>query len=171
MKYVLETDRLRLREFTLDDIPFIVELVNSEGWLKYIGDRNIKTHEQAKNYLENGPLKSYQVNGYGLCLVETKEDQKAIGMCGILKRDTLDSPDIGFAFLPNFSGKGYAFEMALATLNYAKENLRITSVAAITMIDNVRSIKLLTKLGFGQYKKFRFPDTTEELLLYVNQEI
>src|SRR5215210_8708442 len=102
MNYILETDRLRLRQFTLQDTSFIIELLNSPGWLKFIGDRNVKSEPQARNYLENGPLKSYQEYGYGLSMVERKTDNQAIGMCGILKRQTLEHPDIGFAFLPRF---------------------------------------------------------------------
>src|SRR5688572_4300133 len=111
MAYVLETARLRLREFTLEDTPFIIALLNSPGWLQFIGDRNVRTPEQARGYLEHGPFKSYRENGYGLCLVEQKESGNPVGMCGVLKRDTLDSPDIGFAFLPGFQGQGYALEI------------------------------------------------------------
>src|SRR6478736_8102385 len=116
MKYILETERLQLRQFEIDDAEFIVELVNTPGWLKFIGDRNIKTTEDAIRYLQNGPMKSYQENGFGLSLVEEKGNRKSIGMCGILKRDSLENPDIGFALLPEFVGKGYAFEIALATV-------------------------------------------------------
>jgi RimJ/RimL family protein N-acetyltransferase len=165
-KQILETKRLRLREFTLEDTAFILDLLNSPGWLRYIGDRGVKTEEQAKNYLLNGPIKSYTKNGYGLSMVERKDDNKPIGMCGIIKRDTLENPDIGFAFLPEFSGKGYAFEIAEATLKHAKENLNILKVSAITMVDNSRSIKLLKKLGLRYAGPFIFPDTGEELLLY-----
>ena len=84
MKTIVETERLLLREFTLQDTAFIIELLNSPGWLQFIGDRNVKTHEQAVQYLQNGPLKSYAENKYGLSMVETKEGQKPIGMCGII---------------------------------------------------------------------------------------
>ena len=166
MKYILETERLRLREFNLDDSEFIIELLNSPGWLKFIGDRNVRTTEQAKYYLENGPLKSYEINGYGLSLVEKKDDSKAIGMCGILNRDSLDNPDIGFAFLPDFSGQGYALEIASATMIYAKDKLGISKIAAITVAGNLKSIRLLEKIGLKYNKEFRFPNSEEELLLY-----
>ncbi|MBC5775307.1 GNAT family N-acetyltransferase [Pontibacter sp. KCTC 32443] len=168
MHYILETDRLKLREFTPDDTEFILELLNSPGWLQYIGDRNIKTEEQAKNYLLNGPIKSYRENGYGLWLVEKKDDLKAIGMCGIINRDTLDNPDIGFAFLPEHNGKGYAFEVASATMAYAKEVLKLPTIAAITVPDNQRSIKLLEKIGLQYVKTFCLANSQEELLLYSN---
>ncbi|MHC2992484.1 hypothetical protein OB13_13145, partial [Pontibacter sp. HJ8] len=122
----------------------------------------------ARHYLENGPLKSYAEYGYGLSLVERKEDQKAIGMCGILNRDTLDHPDIGFAFLPEFNGNGYAFEIASATMNYAKDRLKLSKIAAITIPANVRSIRLLEKIGLRFTRTFCFPDRDEELLLYSN---
>lgn len=168
MKYIFETNRLRLREFTLHDSEFIVELLNSPGWLQFIGDRNIKTEEQARHYLENGPIKSYFDNGYGLSLVERKDDQKAIGMCGIINRDTLDHPDIGFAFLPEFNGNGYAFEIASATIKHAKDQLKISKISAITVADNVRSIRLLEKIGLRFTRTFCFPNRKEELLLYSN---
>ena len=94
---IFETERLRLRKFTFDDTKFIIELLNSPGWIEFIGDRNVKTEDQAAAYLQNGPMKSYVQNGFGLSMVETKAGHP-IGMCGILKRDTLDNPDIGFAF-------------------------------------------------------------------------
>lgn len=167
MSYILETARLRLREFTIDDTKFIIELLNSPGWLKYIGNRNVTTEEQAKTYLENGPLKSYIENGFGLWLVEKKDDDIAIGMCGIIKRDILDHPDIGFAFLPYFNGKGYAYEIASQTLIYAKDKLNISKIAAITVADNGKSIKLLEKTGFIFTRTICLPDG-KEVLLYSN---
>jgi len=168
MKYILETDRLRLREFNLGDTEFIIKLLNSPGWLQFIGNRNVETVQQAKNYLENGPMKSYSENGYGLSLVEKKDEKKAIGMCGIIKRENLDDPDIGFAFLPNFAGNGFAYEIADATMVYAKDELNISKIAAITVADNVKSIRLLEKIGLSFIKIFSFPDSKEELLLYSN---
>jgi RimJ/RimL family protein N-acetyltransferase len=168
MKYILETERLRLREFITADAEFILELVNSPGWLEFIGDRNIKTIEQAQTYLQNGPIRSYHENGFGLALVETKHRKTPIGMCGIIKRETLENPDIGFAFLPQFTGKGYAFEMAAATLKYAAQELKLPSIYAITVPHNVRSIKLLEKVGLKFIKPFSFPEGREKLLLYSN---
>lgn len=168
MNYYLETERLRLREFTLDDTGFIIELLNSPGWIRFIGDRNVKTEEQAINYLENGPLKSYMKNGFGLSLVERKDDNKAIGMCGIIWRENLENPDIGFAFLPEYNGRGYAFEISSATLYYAKDKLGLSRISAITLEDNVSSIRLLEKLGLRFTRTFSFPNSEEELLLYNN---
>jgi RimJ/RimL family protein N-acetyltransferase len=162
---ILETERLRLREFTLDDTAFIIELLNSPGWLKFIGDRNVRTESEAIAYLENGPLKSYDQHGYGLSMVELKDRDKPVGMCGILNRDTLDTPDIGFAFLPEAQGKGYAYEIAAALLNHANTDLKIPVLAAITLPENKNSITLLEKLGFGFEKRF-VNDGDEELALY-----
>ena len=168
MKLILETDRLKLREFGLDDTKFIIELVNSPGWLKFIGDRNIKTKADAKNYLKYGPMKSYLENGYGLFMVEKKDDNTPIGMCGIIRRDNLEHPDIGFAFLPSYNGQGYAYEIASATLEYAKKVLKIPEILAITVGDNVKSIALLEKIGLKFIKKIHLKDDKEELLLYGN---
>lgn len=168
MKYILETERLSLREFITADAAFILELVNSPGWLQFIGDRNIKTTGQAIAYLENGPIKSYRDNGFGLALVETKDHKISIGMCGIIKRDNLDNPDIGFAFLPGFTGKGYAFEIASATLTYASGQLKLPTIYAITVPYNIRSISLLEKIGMTFIKKINAPKDNEELLLYSN---
>jgi len=163
---ILESNRLFLRPFTLEDGGFIVELLNTDGWIRYIGERNIKTVAQAKNYLLNGPLKSYEANGFGLSLVELKTDRIPIGMCGLLKRDYLDYPDIGFAFLPNYMGKGYAYEIAKEVTRYALHGLQMEKILAITLPENISSIKLLEKIGFRHEKNFVAPDTQEELSLY-----
>jgi len=168
MNYILETERLRLREFTMDDTSFIIELLNSPGWLKYIGERNVKTPTQASAYLENGPVKSYRENGFGLWLVERKEDKSSIGMCGLLRREQLEYPDIGFAFLPEFTDKGYAFEAASSTLKHARVKLNLACICAIVMPENNTSIKLLEKIGMKYSMRYRFHDGKEELSLYTN---
>lgn len=168
MEYILQTERLNLRKFRIDDTKFIIDLVNSPGWIEFIGDRNIKTLEEAKNYLDNGPIKSYEVNGYGLSLVELKNEKGPIGMCGIIKRDNLENPDIGFAFLPDFIGKGYAFEIANATMSYAKEKLNLSIIYAITVSNNKPSINLLEKLGMKFIKLFCLPNDDDELMLFSN---
>jgi len=169
MTSILETGRLSLREFNTTDAAFIIQLLNSEGWLKFIGDRHIKTLEQAENYLTNGPMKSYSVNGFGLSMVELKNTHTPIGMCGLIKRDNLPDIDIGFAFLEEFMGNGYAFEIAQATINFAKENLHKETILAITIPTNVRSINLLKKIGMKFEKNFSFEGSTEELMLFRNK--
>lgn len=168
LNYTFETDRLKLRPFNLNDSLFIIQLLNSPGWLEFIGDRNVKTEEQAKNYLIKGPILSYRQNGFGLSMVELKTDTIPIGMCGILKRESLENPDIGFAFLPEFTGQGYAYEITKATLTYASVNLNMPVVWAITVSANASSIKLLEKIGMRYKNKFSFPNEKEELLLYSN---
>ncbi len=163
---IFDTTRLVLRELTLHDAPFILELVNTPGWLKYIGDRNIKTIEAAETYLTNGPIKSYHDHGFGLLLVQTKVTNIPIGMCGILKRETLEHPDLGFAFLPEYIGKGYGFEAASATLAFAKANLKLPVVSAITVPYNQASIKLLETIGMKFQKSILLPNNPEELFLY-----
>jgi RimJ/RimL family protein N-acetyltransferase len=162
---ILETERLMLREFELTDAKFIVELVNTPGWIEFIGDRNIKTEEAAIQYLQNGPMKSYRENGFGLGMVETREGTP-IGMCGILKRENLEHPDIGFAFLPEFMGKGYACEIASSILSYAKDKLKLKIILAITDPRNKKSIKLLEKIGLKFSNTIHTPVDNEELMLF-----
>ncbi len=164
--YIFQTDRLGVREITLKDTAFIMTILNTSGWLRFIGDKNVKTEKQAKKYIKEGPVKSYKNNGFGLWLVVRKEDGLAIGTCGILKRPNLKTPDIGFAFLPEFYGQGYAFEIATATLAYAKEQLHIPVVSAITLPDNTRSIRLLEKLGLKYIETIYPTGEKENLLLY-----
>ncbi len=162
---ILETERLVLREFSIDDAEFILTLLNTPGWLEYIGDKNVRTPEDAVNYLENVPIKSYKENGFGLWLTFLKNNSTPIGMCGLIKRETLDDIDIGFALLPEYSKSGYAYEIALATINYAKHVLRIDKVVAITDSNNVPSIKLLNKLGL-QFEKTLMLSENDTVLLF-----
>jgi ribosomal-protein-alanine N-acetyltransferase len=162
----IESERLFLRPLTLEDGEFILQLLNTDGFIKYIGDRNVKTIEQAKNYLINGPLKSYETNGFGLSLVELKTDRTPVGMCGLLKRDYLDHPDIGFAFLPDYTGKGYAYEIVKEIIRHGLDELQMEKILAIVLPENSPSIKLLERAGFRYDKNFISPDTNEELCLY-----
>ncbi len=159
------TGRLWIRKICKQNAEFIIELLNSPGWLQYIGDRGVKNDEQAVAYILNGPIKSYTEHGYGLYLVEEKESGLPMGLCGLLKRDTLDYPDLGFAFLPEYMGKGYAYEAALSTLEFAKTKLGISILQALVLPENMPSISLLKKLGFLYLRPFRFPEG-EELSLY-----
>ena len=144
----LETERLILRPFTVEDAPFILTLLNEESFLRYIGDKKVRNLEDARQYILNGPVTSYERHGFGLCLVQLKESQTPIGMCGLLKREELPDPDIGFAFLPNFWNKGFGSEAATGVLEYARERLSLQRILAITSLDNDASIKLLERLGF-----------------------
>lgn len=159
------TDRLLLREYTIADAPFIYKLMNSEGWLKNIGDRNIQTLADAEAYLTKNYLGSYEKNGFGPYLVSLKTDGTPIGSAGLYKRDTLDFPDIGFAFLPEFGNKGYAFEAANEVMRFAAEELGLKTIVGITLPENISSIKLLKKLGLSEIGTYTYEDG-EELLLF-----
>ena len=164
---IIETERLKLREYTLQDAPFIYKLMNSEGWLKNIGDRNIKTIENAEAYMQKNYLSSYEKHGFGPYLVSLKEDGLALGSAGLYKRDNLEHPDIGFAFLAEYSGKGYAFEAAKAVMQFASETLKLKTIVGITIPENISSIKLLKKLGLSEVGNYTYEDG-EELLLFSN---
>ena len=163
---ILETDRLLLRKFNGHDASFILTLVNNPTWLQYIGDRNIKSVSDALEYLELGPMKSYLINGFGLSMVELKKSRTPIGMCGIIKRDGLDDPDIGFALMPEFTGMGYAQEIASATLDHARKKLGLEKIVAITTAENTASIKLLNKLGLYFQRMVKLTEDAEELMLF-----
>ena len=161
---ILETERLILREFNTTDAEFILQLLNTPTWQKFIGDKNVHSIEDARHYLINGPLKSYRENGFGLWLVLLKDGNKSIGMCGLVKRDYLMDVDIGFALIPDYEGLGYGFEMANATMVHSRNILKIKSVVAITDANNSSSIKLLNKLGLHYEKKVESAEGDEVLL-------
>ncbi|HYJ92477.1 MAG TPA: GNAT family N-acetyltransferase, partial [Pyrinomonadaceae bacterium] len=133
---VLETERLILREITSEDAPFILELLNTPSFKKYIGDRGVRSVDDASAFIETRYRKSYRDHGYGLYAVELKPDNTPVGMCGFVRRDTLPGPDIGFAFLPEYEGKGYGFESASAALNFGQEILGFGRILAITATSN-----------------------------------
>jgi RimJ/RimL family protein N-acetyltransferase len=145
---VLETERLELRRFTEDDASFVLRLVNEPSFVRYIGDRGVRNLEDARLYIENGPVAGYARYGYGLLCVVRKSDQTLLGMCGVLKRDTLPDADLGFSFFPEYWSQGYAFESASAVMKHAREALALRRILAITTVDNDPSIRLLGKLGF-----------------------
>ena len=160
------TERLTLREVTHDDAAFILELLNTPKFIKYIGDRDVRSIEDALRYIDERYLASYRDNGYGLYGVVENASGKLSGACGFVRRDALPGPDIGFSFLPEFEGKGYGFEAATAVMEYGRDVLGFDEVFAITSLDNDASEKLLTKLGFT------FDETIdlngEPLKLFVN---
>jgi RimJ/RimL family protein N-acetyltransferase len=164
---ILETSRLRLREFTLDDAPFLVSLMNSDSWMEFIGNTAVHTVDHAEQYIVKGLQQSYTSQGFGLWLIEKKELCEPIGMCGLLRREALDYIDIGFALLPEFQGKGYAIEITASTMIFGKYILGIEQIAAITKSNNLRSIALLKKLGFSYQKNIKLKADGEELQLYL----
>ncbi|PKI15949.1 GNAT family N-acetyltransferase [Colwellia sp. 12G3] len=166
MKVVGETKRLTIRHFNLNDAEFIVRLLNEESFIRYIADKNVRTRTDAINYLTNGPISSYQHYECGLSLVLLKGTETPIGMCGLLKREELDVPDLGFAFLPEFWGKGYANEAACSVL---KEGLAVNSlntILAVTLPDNVGSNSLLKKVGFSLQGKIEIYGSQSNLYEY-----
>ncbi|MEP6849618.1 MAG: GNAT family N-acetyltransferase [Acidobacteriota bacterium] len=166
---ILTTDRLVVRE--LDPgihSEFVNELLNTPKFIKYIGDRGVRSAEQAADIIRDRYIRSYRENGYGLYAVERKTDSIPIGICGFVKRDTLPEPDLGFAFLPGSEGHGFGFESSRAILQYGRRTLGINTVLAITSQDNEVSCKLLVKLGFQFIGLIEMPDA-EKLRLYENR--
>lgn len=162
----LKTERLLIREFTEEDAPFVLGLVNEPSWLRFIGDRDVHTIAEARTYLQTGALASYKQHGFGLYLVALKENLLPIGMCGFIKRPSLPDVDIGFAFLPQFTGQGYGFEAATAVLHYGQTTLGFKRILAITAVDNIRSINLLQKLGFHYEKLVQLSEDGEAIKLF-----
>lgn len=161
---IIHTNRITLRKLTLNDAAFILELLNDPAFIRFIGDRNVRTLEDAANYLK-GPLESYERNGFGLWMVENKVGIP-LGICGLIKRETLPHVDIGYAFLPEFRSQGLAFEAARATLDFARDTLKISRVLAIVTPDNERSIHLLAKLGLKFERMIVMPNDEIELELF-----
>lgn len=165
MSAILHTDRLTISKFSVADAAFVLELVNTPTWIRFIGDRNIRTLTDAEIYLLNGPMASYEKHGFGLYRVALNTTRQPIGMCGILKRDTLDMPDIGYALLSAYEGQGYAYEAAAAVMDHAFNQLQLPQVAAITDPGNERSKALLNKLNFELSGTIGQHD--QELLLFI----
>ena len=162
---VLDTENLSVRLFSMDDAEFISTLLNEPSFIENIADKGIRTLEDAKSYLLNGPMASYKRFGFGLWLVELKDCDVPIGMCGLLKRDFLEDVDIGYAFLPEYCSQGYALEVSSAVIRYARGQLGLKKVVAIVNDDNLRSIRLLGKLGFRYERMVRLADDDKEVQL------
>lgn len=149
MKVVCETQRLIIRQFNLGDTDFIIQLLNDKTFIRFISDKNVRTQEDAVTYLTNGPISGYETQGFGLNLVQLKGEKTPIGMCGLLKRAELDYPDLGYAFLPEFCGKGYATEAAESVLKETMASYSLNTVLAVTYADNLSSNRLLVNVGFS----------------------
>jgi RimJ/RimL family protein N-acetyltransferase len=163
---ILETPRLVLREFTHGDDAFLLRLLNEPSWLRFIGDRGVRTLEDARRYVDDGPRRSQAKHGFALWCVVLKETGQAIGMCGLVRRDVLPGPDVGFAFLPEAWGRGFAVESASAVLGHARDVLGLVRVLAITNPDNEPSIRVLEGMGMRRDGTIRLPGETLDLLLY-----
>lgn len=164
---ILETNRLGLRELdSAMDAEFMFELLNSPKFVKFIGDRGVRSIEQARTFIETRYQPSYELHGYGLYAVERREDGKQVGICGFVRRDSLPGPDIGFAFLPEYERNGYGYESAAALMEYGRSVLGFMCVLAITTTDNEASGRLLEKLGFGFAELISSGEETLKLYRY-----
>ncbi|WP_300669726.1 GNAT family N-acetyltransferase [Soonwooa sp.] len=162
-----ETERLILKPTGLDDVDFIFELMNTPKWIEYIGDRNIKTKDDAKQYIIDRHIPNFEKNGFGSYTLILKENGSKIGSSGLYKRDNLDVVDIGFAFLDGFDGKGYGYESSKKILDVAKSEFELKKVSAITLPTNIASQKLIEKLGLHYQKMVKpFADDNDELMYY-----
>ena len=164
------TDRLVLRDVTPNDAPFLLELLNDPGFIGHIGDRKVRTVEEARSYITDKIIAQYVDKGYGMYLVAIKkgasDDGEILGQCGLVKREGLDTTDLGFAFLEKYCGKGYGYESAQAVLGIAKKDLGLSQIAAITGQENIASQKLLTKLGLKYLRTIQLPKIDEPCLYY-----
>lgn len=166
----LKTERLTIRPFSLVDAAFVLRLLNEPSFIENIADKGVRNLDDARRYLREGPLASYERYGFGLWRVGLKVDDTPIGMAGLLKRDFLDDIDLGYALLPEFCGAGYAFEALSAVMEYARRRLNAKRVAAIVNQDNDSSMKLLRRLGFEQCGTARYPGEHTELSLFASVE-
>lgn len=162
----LETDRLIIRLATLGDAHFFLKLLNEPDYIKNIRDSQVRTIEDARKFIAEFYIKSYGINGFGLYLLQLKSSLELVGVCGLVKRDQFDFPDLGFALLSSYQGHGYILESSLAVLDYARATLNLDELGAITVPGNLRSVNVLSKLGFKFEKKVELSPSQEELMLY-----
>ncbi|NQZ23601.1 MAG: GNAT family N-acetyltransferase [Colwellia sp.] len=171
MKIVCETERLTIRQLNLNDAAFIVRLLNDEYFIRYIADKKVRTNLDAINYLETGPFASYKVYGFGLSLVLLKSTGVPIGICGLLKRDELDYPDLGYVFLPEFWGRGYATEAVKSVLKVEIIKHSLNTILAITLTNNLSSKKLLNKVGFTLKETIELYDAQNDLYEFSTENL
>ena len=167
--FVLETERLTLREITINDAGFLLGLLNEPSFVQNIGDKNVRTIDDARLYALNGPIASYQQHGFGLYLVALKEKSEPIGICGLVKRDSLPDADIGYALLPAFWRKGYALEATTAIKQHAFTALGHQQLLAIVNPENASSIRVLEKIGLKFKSMVRMSDDAPEICLYSSE--
>jgi RimJ/RimL family protein N-acetyltransferase len=164
--WFLETERLVLRRITLDDTGLVLAVWNDPAFIHHVGDRGIRTIEDAQDALNEGALKLYEEHGYGPYCMSLKEDGRQIGICGLFRRDNLDDPDIGFAVLPRYRGKGFVAEAAQAVVTHARDDLGITTLTAIVSPNNTASIGLIEKLGLKFERGITMPGEDDVISLY-----
>lgn len=163
---VIETERLDLRKLAVEDAEFILGLLNEPSFLRFIGDKGVRTLEDARGYILTGPVASYEQHGFGLWLVALRDSNVPIGICGLLKRDSLPDVDVGFAFLPQFCSRGYAYESASAAISFGAKVMGLQRIVAITNPDNAASIKVLEKLGLRFERMIRLSEGGPETKLF-----
>jgi RimJ/RimL family protein N-acetyltransferase len=163
---IIESERLVLRELVLNDAPFILQLVNEASFMRFIGDKGVRTLADARDYIDKGPRDSYRRFGFGLYLTSLRDSGIAVGICGLVKRETLADVDVGFAFLPQHRSKGYATESAAAVLAHARQALRLDRVVAITSLDNHASVAVLEKIGLVFERRVKLCADGPELKLF-----
>ena len=162
----LETERLWLRRITLEDAGLMLAVWNDPRFIRHVGDRGIRTIEEAHDALRSGAFRLYQDYGYGPYSLTRKTDGTQVGICGLFKRDILDHPDIGFAVLPDHCGQGIAGEAAAEVVRHAREDLELAELAGIVSPGNAASISLLEKLGLRRNGTITMPGETEAVCLY-----
>ncbi len=163
---VLETERLILRRLCADDAGFMLELMNDPGFIKWVADRGIRTTGDAANYLAEKSLPSYERFGFGFYRVDLKETGTPLGICGLIQRETLEAPDVGFAILERFGRNGYAYEAAVAVMEYGRTVLKLPTIAGVTAPENRVSIRLLEKLGLRFQGEIHLPGYGPVSLLF-----
>lgn len=166
---VVETRRLVLRRITADDAAFMLELLNQPSFLRFVGDKGVRTLDDARRYILEGPVASYARFGFGLFLTVLRDGQAPIGICGLLKRDTLDDVDLGFANLPQFCSQGYAHEAAYAVLEYGRRRCGLERIVAIVSPDNAASIALLEKLEMRYVRTLSLATQSPQVKLYASE--
>lgn len=162
----IETDRLILIPVSVEDADFICELYNSENFIEFIGDKNIRSVDDARDYIQKRFLPQIEKLGFGNYIIIHKDGNEKIGSVGVFERDGLDVHDIGFSFLPEYEGKGYGFEAASALLHVAFKEFGLQKISAITSNANISSQRLIEKLGLKYLKNIRLPNGEEELRYY-----
>jgi [ribosomal protein S5]-alanine N-acetyltransferase len=163
---IAETERLRIRLMTLSDAAFVCRLLNEPSWLQNIGDRGVRSVADAASYIESKVIQMYTAMGFGMYVAESKADSAPIGICGLVQRPALPAPDIGFAFMPEFWGKGYAREAATAVMRHSRKQLGLDKLLAIVTPSNERSCRLLEALGFVLEGEYRAGADAQALKLY-----
>ena len=167
MNSVLKTERLRLRPLVLDDAAFIYELVNDPDWLRFVGDRGVRNLDDARAYLQKGPIAHHEQHGFGMFTVEPKGGGEALGVCGLIRREALPDVDVGYGFLPRARGNGYARESVRAVLDFGRDVLGFKRILAMVQPEHERSVHLLERLGFVYERSFRMPGEDVDLSLYL----